>query len=208
MTRVKVCGVGRAADLETAVSAGVDAVGFVVDVSVDTPREIPVDRAADLVGAVPPFVTAVLVTMVDDAAATADLADRVSPDALQVHGASDPDVVERFGDAVDCPVLGAVSPARAPAFDGVADGLVVDSLDESGAGGTGRTHDWERTRALVDEIESPVVLAGGLTPGNVADAVERVDPFGVDVASGVEAAPGRKDPAAVSSFVRSAGGRP
>ena len=99
-------------------------------------------------------------------------------------------------------------PDDAPAHDDPADALVVDSLDESGAGGTGETHDWARTRALVGSLSSPVVLAGGLTPGNVADAVETVDPFAVDVASGVEADPGRKDPAAVSAFVRAAGGRP
>jgi phosphoribosylanthranilate isomerase len=85
---------------------------------------------------------------------------------------------------------------------------VCSSDLESGAGGTGETHDWERSRELVESLSSPVVLAGGLTPDNVAEAVETVRPFAVDVASGVEADPGRKDPEAVAAFVRAAGGRP
>lgn len=208
MTRVKICGVTRATDLETAVSAGADAVGVVVDVPVDTPREVSVGVAADLFGSVPPFVTSVLVTMVEEPGATAALADRVGPDVLQVHGASGPDDLVALSREVDCRVLGAVPPSDASSFDGTADGLVVDSLDGSGAGGTGRTHDWDRTADLVAELDAPVILAGGLTPGNVGEAVEQVAPYGVDVASGVESAPGRKDPDAVSAFVRAAGGRP
>jgi phosphoribosylanthranilate isomerase len=87
-----------------------------------------------------------------------------------------------------------------------ADALLVDSVDESGAGGTGETVDWERTRDRVDDLGVPVILAGGLTPENVAAAVETVDPFGVDVASGVEREGGRKDHDAVRAFVDAAQG--
>jgi septum site-determining protein MinD len=91
----------------------------------------------------------------------------------------------------------------------VADLLLVDSTSESGAGGTGETHDWHRTRDLVSAIDTPVVLAGGLTPENVRAAVETVDPFAVDVASGVERRPGRKKNDAVRQFVAEAtGGSP
>ena len=208
MTRVKICGITSGADLEAAVAAGADAVGFIVDVSVGTEREIDPERAAELVGATPPFVTSVLVTMPGSPEAGAELADRVGPDVVQVHGDATPEDVVSLSAATHGGVIRAVSPEDAGAYESAADALLVDSLDGTGAGGTGETHDWERTRDLVETLSVPVVLAGGLTPENVGRAVETVDPFGVDVASGVEAEPGRKDAAAVASFVERAGGAP
>lgn len=208
MTRVKICGVTTREDLEAVIESGADAIGLTVDVPVETPREIDAERAADIVSATPPFVTTVLVTMPDPLESVAGLADRVGPDIVQVHGDSAPEDIASLSAGLDAGVVVAVSPEDAPRYDTVADALLVDSLDESGAGGTGATHDWERTRDLVAELSSPVVLAGGLTPDNVAEAVETVDPFAVDVASGVEERPGRKEPAAVDAFVRHAGGRP
>jgi phosphoribosylanthranilate isomerase len=208
MTRVKVCGTTTHEDLDAVVEAGADAVGFIVDVSVDTPREIPAKRAVELARAAPPFVTTVLVTMPESPEETVELASRVQPDVVQVHGELTPGDLAFLSAKVHGDVVKAVSPESAPAYDTIADALLVDSLDADGAGGTGETHDWERTRGLVETLDSPVVLAGGLTPDNVAEAVETVRPFGVDVASGVESGPGRKDADAVSAFVRAAGGRP
>ncbi|MFW5965005.1 MAG: phosphoribosylanthranilate isomerase [Natronomonas sp.] len=208
MTRVKVCGTTTHEDLDAVVEAGADAVGFIVDVSVDTPREISAKRAVELARAAPPFVTTVLVTMHETPEETVELASRVQPDVVQVHGELTPGDLAFLSAKIHGDVVKAVSPESAPAYDTVADALLVDSLDGDGAGGTGETHDWKRTRELVETLESPVVLAGGLTPDNVAEAVETVRPFGVDVASGVESDPGRKDADAVSAFVRAAGGRP
>jgi phosphoribosylanthranilate isomerase len=208
MTRVKVCGTTTHEDLDAVVEAGADAVGFIVDVSVDTPREIPAKRAVELARAAPPFVTTVLVTMPESPEETVELASRVQPDVVQVHGELTPGDLAFLSAKVHGDVVKAVSPESAPAYDTIADALLVDSLDADGAGGTGETHDWERARGLVEILDSPVVLAGGLTPDNVAEAVETVRPFGVDVASGVESGPGRKDADAVSAFVRAAGGRP
>jgi phosphoribosylanthranilate isomerase len=204
MTRVKICGITTPEDLEIAISAGADAIGLVVDVAVDTPREIHPERAAELVRAVPPFVTTVLVTMPETREAAVELASRVSPDVVQIHGSLTVEDTAPVSAEFRGGVVRAVSPTEAREYDAVADALLVDSLDETGAGGTGETHDWARTRDLVDSLDSPIVLAGGLTPGNVAEAIETVDPFAVDVASGVEAEPGRKDPSAVSAFVRAA----
>ena len=208
MTRVKICGITNEKDLQTAVAAGADAVGLIAGVSAETPRDVAPERAAELARVAPPFVTTVLVTMPESPAAAVELAERVQPDAVQVHGKFTPADLSALSSGVAASVLRAVAPDDAAAHDDAADALIVDSLDESGAGGTGETHDWARTRDLVGSLSSPVVLAGGLTPENVADAVERVDPFAVDVASGVEAEPGRKDPAAVEAFVREAGDRP
>ncbi|WP_336135565.1 phosphoribosylanthranilate isomerase [Natronomonas amylolytica] len=208
MTRVKICGITTREDLEMVVDAGADAVGFIADVSTDTPREISATRAVELARAAPPFVTTVLVTMAERPEATADLASRVQPDVVQVHGDLSSGDLAYLSAKVQGDVIKAVSPEDATQYDTVADALLVDSLDESGAGGTGETHDWDRTAELVDSLASPVVLAGGLTPENVGEAVRRVEPFAVDVASGVEADPGRKDPDAVSAFVRAGGERP
>jgi phosphoribosylanthranilate isomerase len=208
MTRVKVCGITSREDLRTAADAGTDAVGIIVDVSVDTPREVTDERAVELARATPPFVTTVLVTMPDRPEATVELASRVQPDVVQVHGGLTASDLAFLSAQAHGDVVKAVTPDEAPAYDTVADALLIDSLDESGAGGTGETHDWERTRELVDSLTSPVVLAGGLTPENVAGAVEAVRPFAVDVASGVEREPGRKDAEKVEAFVEAAGGRP
>ncbi len=202
MARVKVCGFTREADVDAAVAAGVDAVGAIVDVPVDTPREVSPGLARELFAAVPPFVSTVLVTMPESVDQARELVETVEPDALQVHAGVAPSEVETLAAAV--PTLAAVEPddPAIEAYGRAADGLVVDSTDESGAGGTGRTHDWTATRELA--LDTPVVLAGGLTPENVAQAVEVVEPFAVDVASGVEAEPGRKDPEQMTAFVEAA----
>ncbi|WP_276258158.1 phosphoribosylanthranilate isomerase [Haloglomus litoreum] len=202
-TRTKICGITREADLRTAVAAGADAVGVITDVTVESPRAVTVDRARDLLDAVPPFVTGTLVTMPENAEAAVRLVERLEPDAVQVHGLA-PDRVAALRVRASVPVLPAVDATDARRYADAADALVVDSLDDEGGGGTGETHDWERTRDLVTELDVPVVLAGGLTPDNVATAVRTVRPFAVDVASGVEREGGVKDAEAVRAFVRHA----
>lgn len=202
--RVKICGVRTVDDVETAVVAGTDGIGVICDVPVASPREVSADRARELLAAVPPFVTGTLVTMPDSADRVCDLVGRVGADAVQIHGGLDPDEVATVGSSIHQPVLYAVASDALESvhqYDSCVDALVVDTATESGAGGTGRTHDWNRTREATDEVDSPVVLAGGLTPENVAEAIEIVSPFAVDVAGGVESVPGVKDPARVRAFV-------
>jgi phosphoribosylanthranilate isomerase len=207
MVRSKICGVTNEADLRAVAESGADAVGIVTEVSVDTPREVPPDRAADLVAAAPPFLSTVLVSMPDTATRAVELAGAVAPDAIQLHGEfDDEDVryVRREARADVITAVDATDPDRVRGYDGVADAILLDSTTEDGAGGTGETHDWDAARALVDACTTPVVLAGGLTPENVADAVRTVDPYAVDVSSGVERIGGEKDHDAVASFVRNA----
>ncbi|MFD1585404.1 phosphoribosylanthranilate isomerase [Halorientalis brevis] len=206
MTRTKICGITRETDLDAVVDAGADAVGVTAAVSVDTPREVSVDRAADLIAAVPPFVTGVLVTMPETVARAVELVEAVEPDAVQLHGTLDPDEIAAVGRDVPSKVIAAIDAESdsIEAYAAAADALLVDSVDEQGGGGTGETHDWDRTRELVTDLDVPVVLAGGLTPDNVAAAVETVEPFAVDVASGVEQEGGVKDQAAVQAFVERA----
>ena len=208
MTRAKVCGLTTGDDLRAAVDAGADAIGVVADVPVDTPREVDVAAATDLLAAAPPLVSSVLVTMPETAERAVELAEAVAPDVLQLHGDLPVGDVAYVAANTDVDVLKAVDAEDpgAARFDDVVDALLVDSVGEDGGGGTGRTHDWAATREFADGVDSPVVLAGGLTPKNVAAAVDAVDPFAVDVASGVEAAPGEKDHAAVREFVGNAAG--
>ena len=207
MTRAKVCGLTREDDLEAAIDGGADAVGVISEVPVDTPREVTRERAAELLEAAPPFVTAVLVTMPETVEEAVEIVEDVSPDTLQVHGGLEPTDLEFLCNQVDADVVFAVSADDVDdleAYDGVADALLVDSVDEDGGGGTGETHDWERTRAATEDLGTPVILAGGLEPGNVTEAIRTVEPFAVDVASGVEAEGGVKDQEAVRTFLERA----
>lgn len=209
MTRVKICGITCEKDLQVAIDAGADAVGFLVDVPVDSPREISPDRAAELAALVPPFVTSVLVTMPETPGCAVELARAVEPDAIQIHGtlgAGDLAYLSASTKASVVKVVDAANPKSARRYDDIVDALLVDSVDDEGAGGTGETHDWKRTREVAADLDSPVVLAGGLTPENVGEAVRAVEPFAVDVASGIEeeTTDGRKDPDSVAEFVENA----
>lgn len=206
--RVKLCGVTRPEDRAVAVAAGADAVGFVSGVPVETPRELSARRAADLVAGLEPFVTSVLVTGPASVADAVTRQEVVGADVVQVHGGFTPDEIAGLREQVGTSVVAAIDSGseQAAAYAAAADGLLVDSTTEAGMGGTGETHDWERTRRMAATVDGPVVLAGGLTPENVREAVETVDPFAVDVASGTERAPGRKDHDAVRSFVARAKG--
>ena len=227
MTRVKVCGVTNRADLRAVAEAGADAVGVISEVPVDTPREVDPATAADLTARAPPFLTTTLVTMPETPGEAVDLVRTVTPDVLQVHGAF---TAEELGfvraetETKVVPVVDHTDADRARALDEAADAILVDSTDGEGAGGTGETGDWAATAELRRELVSPVVLAGGLTPENVAEALAAVEPFAVDVASGVERerserdarsgaaqsdeverTGGAKDHTAVARFVRNAG---
>jgi phosphoribosylanthranilate isomerase len=209
MVRSKICGVTNEGDLQAVAESGADAVGIVTEVSVDTPREVAPDRAADLVAAAPPFLSTVLVSMPDTATRAVELAGAVAPDAVQLHGDFDEEDIRYVRRETRADVITAVdatAPDRVRGYDGVADAILLDSTTEDGAGGTGETHDWHAARTLVEELSTPVVLAGGLTPANVTDAVRTVDPYAVDVSSGVERSGGEKDHDALSAFVRNADG--
>jgi phosphoribosylanthranilate isomerase len=193
-----------AGNVRAAAAAGADAIGVIVDVPVDTHREVSVERARKLVAATPPFLATTLVTMPDSVEEAAELVETVGADHLQVHGLTAPDELDALRGETPARVVAAVDAGDdLAALDGHADALLVDSTDDAGAGGTGETHDWTRAAALVGALDTPLVLAGGLTPENVGRAVRTVRPYGVDVASGVER-DGAVDPERVRSFVAAA----
>ncbi|MDZ7850380.1 MAG: phosphoribosylanthranilate isomerase [Halodesulfurarchaeum sp.] len=201
MVRVKVCGFTHEDDVQAAIEAGVDAVGAIVDVPVETPREVSPETAATLFEGVPPFVSTVLVTMPETVERARDLVETVRPDVVQIHDGLTPQEVATLSETG----VGTIASVNhdEPVIEDYArdaDAILVDSTAETGAGGTGRTHDWSATREF-HALDTPLILAGGLTPDNVEEAVTTVDPYAVDVASGVEGEPGRKDASMVRKFV-------
>ena len=183
---VKICGITRLEDAEAAVAAGAGAIGFIF--WPDSPRFIDPYRARTIAAALPPFVTPVGVFVNQPLDHVNSVANLVRLGAVQLHG----DETPGFAAAVSVPVMKAVSsgheemaswPERVR--------LLLDVHDPVARGGTGRTIDWTAAAAIAAQRE--IVLAGGLTPDNVAEAIARVRPFGIDVSSGVERAPGIKD---------------
>ncbi|MFP4174409.1 MAG: phosphoribosylanthranilate isomerase [Halobacteriales archaeon] len=192
-TRVKVCGITSRDELDAVVAAGVDAVGFVTEVPVDTHRKLTRKETRELVKATPPFVTTVAVTMPDDDENAASLARETGADAVQVHNGVGVEGAAEHAKVVERTEFEEPSDA--------ADAVIVDSTDAQGAGGTGETTDWEAAAEFVERTDAPVVLAGGLEPSNVRNAVDKVAPYAVDVSSGVERNE-TKDDVLVGKFVR------
>ena len=202
-TRVKICGLTRPQDVAGAVAAGADALGFVF-----TPRSRrAVDAAAaeSLVREVPAFVARVGLFMDQGFEDVARVLDRVPLSLLQFHGSEDAEFCRQFGlPYIKALAMGSAEDRarverRAAAFDDAA-ALLLDSHAEGEAGGSGHGFDWSAVPAL----PRPLVLAGGLSPDNVREAVRKVRPWAVDVSSGVEDAPGRKNVAKIRQFIREA----
>ena len=198
-TFIKVCGITRVSDALHAVEQGATAVGFVLWPR--SPRAITVDRAAEIVAALPSHVMAVGVFVDASIDGIRTAAERARLTAVQLHGDEPP----AYADALDWPVFRAVSVEE---IDLAADAwspdtaLLVDNIDPVRRGGTGSAIDWTRAAGIAKTRK--VVLAGGLTPDNVATAIRAVHPFGVDVSSGVESAPGVKDLDKVTQFISNA----
>ncbi|MBO2925693.1 phosphoribosylanthranilate isomerase [Metapseudomonas otitidis] len=196
--RVKICGITRVEDALAAVVAGADAIGLVF--YAPSPRAVTAEQARAIISALPPFVTTVglFVDMpgeeLDSVLATVPL------DLLQFHGDESPEACRRHGR----PYLKALRIRPGDDVSALIDrypdasGVLLDTYVPGTPGGTGEAFDW----SLVPSGPSrPVVLAGGLTPGNVAEAIRRVRPYAVDVSGGVEASKGIKDPVLIRVFI-------
>jgi phosphoribosylanthranilate isomerase len=186
---VKICGITRLEDAQAAVDAGANALGFVFWPK--SPRRADVERARQIVAALPRGVTAVGVFVDQPADDVNEVAQRVGLGAVQLHGNESGDYVR----AMTRPVIKAVAVAaeRAPDVSEWPSTVTVllDVHDPEKKGGTGRTIDW--TAAASVARRRNILLAGGITPQNVSDALAQVRPYGIDVSSGVEVEPGIKD---------------
>ena len=195
-TRIKICGLTREADVDAAVEAGADAVGFVLYAR--SPRHVGVERAATLAGHLPPYVTPVVLFVNAEAAQIAAVVLAIPNVLLQFHGDETPAVCRLAGR----PFIRAAR--MQPGFDLLdfasqyphAQGLLLDAHVEAYGGG-GKVFDWS---LIPPNVPRPVVLSGGLHAGNVIEGIFQVRPSAVDVSSGVESAKGIKDAAAIRRF--------
>jgi phosphoribosylanthranilate isomerase len=199
--RVKICGITRNEDLSAACTAGADALGFVFYAK--SPRNLSIEQAASLIKALPPFVQSVGLFVDAEPGFVRAVLEAVPLDLLQFHGGETPEYCRQFGR----PYLKA---ARVrPGVDLVkyasdfsdARALLLDAFVPGLPGGTGERFDW---RLIPAGLNKPIILSGGLNPDNVAEAVQTVQPWAVDVSSGVESAPGIKDATKVAAFIERA----
>jgi len=208
---VKICGLSTEDTLDAALDAGADMVAF--NFFPKSPRFVTPARAAALAGRVRGRAEIVALTVDLDEAALAEIVETVRPDWLQLHGRETPEAVavvqDRFGLGV-LKALGisdATDVAAVAAFAGVADRLLLDAKAPKGAalpGGNGLSFDWSLLDGL--DAELPYMLAGGLDPSNVGIALAETRAIGVDASSGVESAPGVKDPERIRAFIAAARG--
>jgi phosphoribosylanthranilate isomerase len=210
--RCKLCGIRSEADLQIAVGAGADAVGFISGVTHFSEDALSGDAARDLAAKTPPYVSTVLVTHLEQADAILDLAEHIGVDTIQVHGLVSPDTLaevfaraggRRITKAVHVTGTDAIADARA--FLNIADALHLDSRTTDRLGGTGEAHDWEISREIVQiamrEAGKPAILSGGLRPSNLAEAISTTEPYAVDVNSGIEDDKGDKRSDLAGEFV-------
>ena len=196
--RIKICGITRPEDARIAAALGADAVGLVF--YPDSPRYVTIEQARSITDALPPFVCKTGLFVNADEDTIRGVLDRVNLDLLQFHGEEDRQMCERYSK----PYIKAVRMqattdlTRLAAEYQSAGALLLDSFVEGLRGGTGRTFDWS---LVSGDTGMPLILAGGLTAENVADAIRRVSPYGVDVSGGVESDKGIKDAGKMAEFI-------
>jgi phosphoribosylanthranilate isomerase len=197
-TRIKICGITRVEDAQAAVAAGADAIGFVFHAS--SMRAVNAETAEKICATLPAFVTTVGLFVDAEPNVVRTILDTVPLDLLQFHGAEKPEYCGQFAHPYikalrmreDIDVVAATQQfTRARA-------ILLDTYRTGMAGGTGETFDWQR---VPNSLRKKIVLAGGLTPDNVDDAIAQIHPYAVDVSGGVESAPGRKDAKKIEAFI-------
>lgn len=198
-TRIKICGITRPEDARYVAGCGADAIGLVF--YPDSPRNVTVAQAQNIVGALPAFVSVVGLFVNAEKATIEQVLNDVALDVLQFHGSEEASYCESF----NRPYLKAlqVKPKmdikQAIALYPNAQGILLDAWHKTLAGGTGEAFDWDLLKGL--EQNNRIILAGGLKPANVAEAIKQVKPYAVDVSSGVESAPGVKEADKIKQFI-------
>lgn len=201
MVKVKICGITSMTDARTAVELGADALGFVFAPS---PRQISPNRARDIIRRLPPFVTPVGVFVDEAIGRVLDVATYTGLKAVQLHGSETPgyvrDVMGQFWAIKAIRVRTRRDLTRLGKYE--AHAFLLDSYVRGRLGGTGKTFPWGLAREA--RQLGTIILAGGLSPENVSAAIRAVRPYGVDVSSGVESSPGKKDRRMVREFIQAA----
>ena len=214
MLWIKICATTNLDDARAALDAGANALGFILTAS---PRQITPENAAAIISALPPSTEKIGVVVNESPEALAKLAADIGLTGLQLHGDEPAEQLPEFRRALGLRKIIKTLQARELLADPTRldaylaqrksyDGILLDSGSAVARGGTGQTFDWSAMAPIVERIKEvvPVVIAGGLNPENVAEAVRLFDPCGVDVVSGVEREVGKKDVAKMQAFVAAA----
>jgi len=206
--RVKICGITSLDEAKLCIDAGADALGFLVGITHLAEDKIDKKKAREIIEKIPPYVSTVAVTHLTDAEEVIDLCRFINVSTVQIHNTMSPEDVVRIKRAAPAMkivktfhVNDQLSMEDIRRFIGIADAILLDTKTETRLGGTGLTHDWTVSSRIAKEINVPIILAGGLKPDNLKNALDRVSLlFGVDVNSGVET-DGRKDRCKVKKFI-------
>ncbi len=200
MTRIKICGITNLEDAQIAINAGCDALGFIFTESL---RKINIENASYMLKTIPPFISCVAVFANQPVQYISEVLKNCPFDTLQFHGEEGPHLLLHFKphkkiiktirikDAESLKIIETYSEA---------DAFLLDTYSENKIGGTGKTFDWSLLKGL-NELDKPIILSGGLNPENVKEAITKVRPYAVDVASGVEETPGRKSKKLIEEFI-------
>ncbi|MBI5253119.1 MAG: phosphoribosylanthranilate isomerase [Euryarchaeota archaeon] len=207
--KVKICGNTNRRDALAAAELGADFVGAIVEVPVDTPRKVTAQEAKEILADFPSPVGRVIVIMPKTIGEAAALYEEIRPEFVQLHGSEDVQFVRELCSLIPCKIIKTIhvkdkaSIQEAKKFARYSDALLLDTPSKQ-LGGSGKTHDRQLSRKIVEAVSIPVILAGGLTPENVAESVRIVKPYAVDVSSGVEKKEGKKDYSKVKKFIKNA----
>jgi phosphoribosylanthranilate isomerase len=225
-TRVKICGIRSPEEIELAALYGADAVGFITEVPVESPRKLGSETAASLISKVPGYLNSVLVIMPENSARALELIEKVSPDIVQIHSVLSFSELETVREKTDIPIIKTLSLPAQEEIEKIpeknaensilvfnlleqvrlleeaaaVDSILLDTGKAGKPGGTGCVHDWALSRLIARETRLPLILAGGLKPENVQEAIRVVSPYAVDTASGVETC-GKKDVVKIKKFI-------
>ena len=209
--RIKICGIKTEADVDIVIKSGADAAGFLVgQIHTSTDFILP-GTAARLSGILPPFITPVIVTHLTDVPSILDIVKKTGITTLQLHGGNSPEDVRKICDALpgNGKIIYAVHIIKSeivPSLDAYypfIDAVLLDSynMTTGQVGGTGQIHDWVLSARIVKTSTVPVILAGGLNPSNVEEAIKTVNPYGVDANSGLKNPEGGRDSGLCRAFV-------
>ena len=214
MAKVKICGITNTEDAKIAIDLGADFIGLIVEVPVQTPRKLAVEQAREIIDKISNSVKKVIVIMPSSMTDVRNIVKTLSPDYLQLHGNESPKLISEIKENFEelkliktfhidnkstlDPVLDDIT-----LYNEAIDAVLLDTKTDK-IGGTGKTHDWNLSKKIMENIDVPLFLSGGLNPDNVKEAVKTVKPFAVDVASGVESEPGKKDFEKVKKFIHNA----
>ncbi|MDR0978393.1 MAG: phosphoribosylanthranilate isomerase [Lachnospiraceae bacterium] len=211
--RVKICGIKNIEDGLKAVEFGADAIGLLVGQEHNSKDFISISTAKEIVNKMPPFVSTVLVTHINNAELIIDMIKKIGVNTVQLH--SDIGIVEINKIKENCPnvkliklvhIIGEKSIDEVKVYSNIVDAILLDTINyaTNQVGGTGQTHNWDIDKQIVKETNANIIVAGGLNKDNVKEAILKIKPFGVDVNSGVQNEIGFKDYDKLKEFINNA----